>query len=64
MVLQEDSADLLFSFFPAKLRRARRRVKKYRHSILDIALYCMLCIIGCYNIIFLDRIAFPVFGTG
>jgi hypothetical protein len=34
-----------FSFFLAKPRRARRRVRKYRHPILNFCPYCMFCTI-------------------
>jgi hypothetical protein len=40
--------NLSFSFFLAKLRRARRRVRKYRHSILN---FCLLLYVLYYSVV-------------
>ena len=51
--VRKDVTDLQFSFFLAKLRRARRRARKYRYWILDLALivcFVLLVVITLFSL--------------
>ena len=53
---RKDVTNLRFSFFLAKLRRARRRARKYRYWILDIALIVCFVLLVVITLFSLDAI--------